>query len=134
MSRSVRFSVECFSTPTRFPPLSLSFRSVQNTIRTVFESKRPVALVCHAPAVLTGVKLTDGSFIGKGRKVTGFTNAEEEQAGLTKNVQYLLEDVLKEQGAHFEGECSYFLLPLRSHSSFAYSSFALPRPNSSSLD
>ncbi|MBB3764568.1 type 1 glutamine amidotransferase domain-containing protein [Sphingomicrobium lutaoense] len=74
-----------------------SKRVIEQTLR----SGKPVALVCHAPAVLKNVEAEDGSPIVKGRKVTGFTNEEEEAVGLTDVVPYLLEDVLKEQGAEW---------------------------------
>ncbi|MBX7481247.1 type 1 glutamine amidotransferase domain-containing protein [Qipengyuania qiaonensis] len=62
---------------------------------------KPVALVCHAPAVLKTVTAPDGEPIVKGRKITGFTNEEEEAVGLTDVVPFLLEDVLKDQGGSF---------------------------------
>ncbi len=62
---------------------------------------KPVALVCHAPAVLRNVAAADGQPLVKGRKVTGFTNEEEAAVGLTDIVPFLLEDVLKAQGAEF---------------------------------
>ncbi|MDL2340093.1 MAG: type 1 glutamine amidotransferase domain-containing protein [Pseudomonadota bacterium] len=62
---------------------------------------KPVALVCHAPAVLRNVAAADGQPLVKGRKVTGFTNEEEAAVGLTDVVPFLLEDVLKAQGAEF---------------------------------
>ncbi|NUO49397.1 MAG: type 1 glutamine amidotransferase domain-containing protein [Polyangiaceae bacterium] len=61
----------------------------------------PVALVCHAPGILTHAKTRDGQPIAKGRSVTGFTDSEEEAMHLVEVVPYLLEDVLKEQGATF---------------------------------
>lgn len=70
-------------------------------IEGTLASGKPVALVCHAPAVLKNVTSPDGEPIVKGRKVTGFTNEEEEAVGLTEVVPFLLEDVLKEQGGHF---------------------------------
>ncbi|MCJ8190918.1 type 1 glutamine amidotransferase domain-containing protein [Sphingomicrobium aestuariivivum] len=70
-------------------------------IETTLRSGKPVALVCHAPAVLKIVESEDGKPIVEGRKVTGFTNEEEEQVGLTDVVPYLLEDVLKRQGAEW---------------------------------
>jgi putative intracellular protease/amidase len=69
-------------------------------IETFYKSDKPVAFVCHAPAVLKDVKI-DGVPLVKGKKLTGFSNAEEEAAGLTKVVPFLLEDVLKEKGAHY---------------------------------
>lgn len=61
----------------------------QDLIRAFYESNRVVSAVCHAPAVLTDVKLSDGSYLVNGRSVTSFTNEEEEQAGLTNNVPWL---------------------------------------------
>ena len=70
-------------------------------IEQALEAGKPVALVCHAPAVLKNVTAPGGEPIVKGRKVTGFTNQEEEAVGLTDVVPFLLEDVLIEQGATF---------------------------------
>jgi putative intracellular protease/amidase len=68
--------------------------------RTLAEGK-PVALVCHAPAVLKNVTAPDGSPLVQGRKVTGFTNEEEEAVGLTDIVPFPLEDELKRLGGNF---------------------------------
>ncbi|HSR00727.1 MAG TPA: type 1 glutamine amidotransferase domain-containing protein [Sphingomicrobium sp.] len=62
---------------------------------------RPVALVCHAPAVLKNVTAQDGAPLVKGKRVTGFTDEEEEAVGLTDVVPFLLEDTLKQLGAEF---------------------------------
>lgn len=63
---------------------------------------RPIGVVCHAPGVLRHVKGRDGQPLVKGRKVTGFTNSEEEAVGLTKVVPFLVEDMLQERGGHYE--------------------------------
>ncbi|WP_435892603.1 type 1 glutamine amidotransferase domain-containing protein [Oceaniferula spumae] len=60
-----------------------------------------VSAVCHGPAALVNLKLPDGTLLIKGKKVTGFTNSEEEKVGLTKAVPFLLEDKLKSQGASY---------------------------------
>lgn len=70
-------------------------------IETALASGKPVALVCHAPAVLKSVTAPDGAPVVKGRKVTGFTNAEEDAVGLADIVPFLLEDALRAQGAEF---------------------------------
>ena len=57
-----------------------------------------VALVCHAPGVLRHVKGPDGRPLVEGKKVTGFTNSEEEAVGLTNVVPFLVEDELKAKG------------------------------------
>ena len=62
---------------------------------------KPVAAVCHAPAVLRDVKGPDGKPLVAGKKVTGFTNTEEEAVGLTKIVPFLVEDMLKEKGGNY---------------------------------
>jgi putative intracellular protease/amidase len=63
---------------------------------------RPVGAVCHAPAVLRHPKGTDGKPLVSGRKVTGFTNTEEEAVGLTGVVPFLVEDMLKANGGAYE--------------------------------
>ncbi|SIQ46935.1 Putative intracellular protease/amidase [Rhizobium sp. RU33A] len=63
---------------------------------------RPIGVVCHAPGVLRHVKGKDGQPLVKGRKVTGFTNSEEEAVGLTDVVPFLVEDMLAERGGLYE--------------------------------
>ena len=67
-------------------------------IESFIAAEKPVALVCHAPGALRHVKALDGKPLVEGRKVTGFTNSEEEGVGLTKVVPFLLEDELKAKG------------------------------------
>lgn len=67
-------------------------------IEQTLHAGKPVALVCHAPGVLRDVKNADGTPLVKGKKVTGFTNSEEEGVGLTDVVPFLVEDVLKQNG------------------------------------
>ncbi|MDO6808756.1 type 1 glutamine amidotransferase domain-containing protein [Zobellia galactanivorans] len=59
---------------------------------------KPIAFVCHAPAALKEVKGRDGNFLVKGKKVTGFSNTEEEAVQLTNVVPFLVEDALKANG------------------------------------
>ena len=67
-------------------------------IESFWSAKKPVAAVCHAPAVLLNVKDVNGEPLVKGKNVTGFTNTEEEAVQLTKIVPFLLEDELKNKG------------------------------------
>ncbi|WP_264210630.1 type 1 glutamine amidotransferase domain-containing protein [Leisingera thetidis] len=62
---------------------------------------KPVGAVCHAPAVFRDVRDKNGAPFVKGRRVTGFSNSEEEAVGLTGVVPFLLEDMLKEKGGDF---------------------------------
>ncbi|MEZ7815188.1 MAG: type 1 glutamine amidotransferase domain-containing protein [Burkholderiaceae bacterium] len=70
-------------------------------IETMLKAGKPVATVCHAPAVLRHPKGADGQFVVKGKKVTGFTNTEEEAAGLTAVVPFLVEDMLTQNGGMY---------------------------------
>lgn len=70
-------------------------------IEAFLAAGKPVALVCHAPAVLRHVKKPDGTPLVEGKKVTGFTNTEEQAVGLTDVVPFLVEDELKAKGAQY---------------------------------
>lgn len=67
-------------------------------IEAFVAAHKPVAFVCHAPGVLRHVKAPDGKPLVEGKKVTGFTNTEEEGMGLTEVVPFLVEDELKAKG------------------------------------
>jgi len=74
----------------------------QELIKEFWEADKIVSAVCHAPAVLSKVKLSDGSLLVAGKEVTAFTNEEEAQAGLTDAVPFLPEDALnKASGGKF---------------------------------
>ena len=73
----------------------------QTLIAAFYAANKPVAAVCHAPGVLKHVKAPDGHPVVKGKKVTGFTNSEEEAVGLTEVVPFLVEDMLKENGGEY---------------------------------
>jgi putative intracellular protease/amidase len=59
------------------------------------------ALVCHFSGALRHVRTPDGKLLVEGKTVTGFTNGEEEEVGLTKVVPFLVEDELMSLGATF---------------------------------
>lgn len=67
-------------------------------ITDFWAAKKPVAAVCHAPAVLLNVLEENGEPLVKDKKVTGFTNSEEAAVGLTDIVPFLVEDQLKAKG------------------------------------
>lgn len=69
-----------------------------NLIENFWNTQKPIAAVCHAPSVLLNVKDNEGNYLVKGKKVTGFTNTEEEAVGLTEVVPFLLENELKNKG------------------------------------
>ncbi|WP_058185869.1 type 1 glutamine amidotransferase domain-containing protein [Terracidiphilus gabretensis] len=70
-------------------------------IESFYNSGKPVAAVCHSPAVFHRVTI-DGELLIKGKRVTGFTNGEEEAVQLTHVVPFLVEDELKRIGGLYE--------------------------------
>jgi putative intracellular protease/amidase len=74
-------------------------------IESMFAAGKTVSAVCHAPAVFRHTKAADGSPLVKGKKVTGFTNTEEEAVQLTKVVPFLVQDMLEANGGlYHKGE------------------------------
>jgi putative intracellular protease/amidase len=74
----------------------------QRIIEMFIAENRPLAAVCHAPAIFKHTKGSDGMSLISGRRVTGFTNTEEVGVGLTDVVPFLVEDMLKANGGLYE--------------------------------
>jgi len=70
-------------------------------IEAFWASDKVVSAVCHAPIALSHARDSNGEYIVRGRKVTGFTNTEEDAVGLTDVVPNLVEDMLIERGGLF---------------------------------
>lgn len=70
-------------------------------IETMLTAGKPVAAVCHAPAVFRHPKSVDGKSIVENKSVTGFSNTEEAAVGLTDIVPFLVEDMLVNNGANY---------------------------------
>jgi putative intracellular protease/amidase len=70
-------------------------------IERLYAAGKPVAAVCHGPAVLRHARAPDGTPLVKGKAVTGFTNSEEAAVGLTNVVPFLVEDTLKANGGKY---------------------------------
>lgn len=70
-------------------------------IEAFYAANKPIAFVCHAPGVLIKAKAPNGEPLVKGKKVTGFSNSEEEAVLLNKIVPFLLEDELTKLGGHY---------------------------------
>lgn len=75
--------------------------SSTSLIESFIQNDKPVAVVCHAPAVLKNTKNADGTPLVSGKKVTGFSNTEEEAVQLTDVVPFLVEDMLQTNGGIF---------------------------------
>ena len=71
----------------------------------IYEQNGIVGAVCHGPAGLVNVRLSDGSYLVAGKTVAAFTNEEEEAVELTEQMPFLLETKLIERGAqHTEAD------------------------------
>jgi putative intracellular protease/amidase/catechol 2,3-dioxygenase-like lactoylglutathione lyase family enzyme len=70
-------------------------------LESFYNADKPIALVCHSPGVLRHVTYK-GQPLVKGKRVTGFTNGEEEEVQLTHVVPFLVEDEMLRLGATFE--------------------------------
>ncbi|PZF83840.1 type 1 glutamine amidotransferase domain-containing protein [Jiangella anatolica] len=73
--------------------------ALQRLAAGVYERGGVVAAVCHGPAALVGLSLSDGTHLVAGKRVAAFTNEEEAAAGRTDVVPFLLADALVEHGA-----------------------------------
>lgn len=76
-------------------------------IESFYQQNKPVAAVCHAPAVLKHTKNAEGNPLVQGKKVTGFTNTEEEAVALTDIVPFLVEDMLKNNGGIYSKKADW---------------------------
>jgi putative intracellular protease/amidase len=91
-------------------------------IETFYRAGKPVGLVCHAPGALRHTKNEDDTPLVKGKRVTGFSNAEEDAVQLTAVVPFLVEDMLKSNGGVYnkgadweiKGSCLPLTLSLNS--------------------
>jgi putative intracellular protease/amidase len=68
-------------------------------IESFLAGGKPIGIVCHSTGALHQVKSPDGKPLVQGEQVTGFTNGEEEDVGLTKVVPFLVEDEMLKLGA-----------------------------------
>ncbi|MGY3211835.1 DJ-1/PfpI family protein [Mucilaginibacter sp. HD30] len=76
--------------------------ALANIAATIYENNGVIAAVCHGPAALVNIKLSNGQYLVEGKKVNAFTNEEEAAVALDKVVPFLLENKLIERGAIFE--------------------------------
>jgi putative intracellular protease/amidase len=70
-------------------------------LQSLVAAGKTFAVVCHSTGALRHVKTPDGKPFLAGKTVTGFTNGEEEDVGLTKVVPFLVEDEVMKLGAVF---------------------------------
>jgi len=78
--------------------------TLQETIRTFYESEKPTAALCHGVSALIDVELSDGGYLIEGRTITGFSDGEEEVADALVGQQVMpwrIEDAARERGANY---------------------------------
>ena len=76
-------------------------------MKDFYESNRPIAMVCHAPAILRDVKLSNGKFLVEGVSLTGFKDAEDAEIELDKHLLFSLEQELKLRGANYKSVANW---------------------------
>ena len=77
---------------------------LEDAVRTFYESERVVAAYCHGVAALVDLTLSDGSYLVRGRTLTGFSNEEEDFGNAAAGVEIMpwrLQDALAERGANY---------------------------------
>ncbi|SDO36468.1 Putative intracellular protease/amidase [Lutimaribacter pacificus] len=84
---------------------------LQQITRTLWEDGKVVSSVCHGYCGLLNTRLSDGSLLVGGHRVTGFSWREEVLAGVAKEMPYNAEAQMKRRGARYEKA----LLPFVSH-------------------
>lgn len=75
---------------------------IQKIASEIYENGGVVSAVCHGPAGLVNLKLSNGEYLVNGKRVNSFTNEEEIAKKLDKVVPFMLETKLRERGAVFE--------------------------------
>jgi putative intracellular protease/amidase len=78
---------------------------VNRVVVTIYENNGIVSAICHGPAALIDIKLSNGEYLVSGKKVSALTNEEEELLGQKHIMPFLLQDKLIERGAeHIYGK------------------------------
>ncbi|MGN7830017.1 type 1 glutamine amidotransferase domain-containing protein [Pseudoxanthomonas sp. 22568] len=75
---------------------------LQRITRAIFERGGVVSAVCHGYCGLLNTKLSDGSLLVSGRRITGFSWREEILAGVARDMPYNAELEMKLRGARYE--------------------------------
>ena len=73
--------------------------TLQKITAKIYENDGAVGAVCHGPAALVNVKLSDRSHLIAGKKTAVFTNSEEKAVKLTETVPFLLQAAFEKAGA-----------------------------------
>jgi putative intracellular protease/amidase len=77
-------------------------QALADVVSKIYQDGGTVAAVCHGPAGLLNAKTSEGEFLLDGVVANGFSNAEEDKAGLTAVMPFLLENVMIQRGAKYQ--------------------------------
>lgn len=77
-------------------------KDVQRVAAKIYESGGIVSAICHGPAALVDLKLSNGEYLVKGKNVSAFTDSEENDMSMTKVMPFLLKSKLRERGANMQ--------------------------------
>ncbi|WP_372754189.1 type 1 glutamine amidotransferase domain-containing protein [Labilibaculum sp.] len=75
--------------------------------RIIYENNGLICAVCHGGAGLLNIKLSDASFLVNGKKLTAFSNKEEEAIGTESKVPFMLENALQQRGAKYSSVANW---------------------------
>ncbi|MGW0732222.1 type 1 glutamine amidotransferase domain-containing protein [Streptomyces sp. NPDC002851] len=76
-------------------------QQLESLAREIYENGGVVAAICHGPAALVDLTLSDGSYLVAGKSLTAFSNEGEAARDLTDVVPFLLQSALEDRGAHY---------------------------------
>ena len=80
-------------------------KHINRIAAAIYENKGIVSAICHGPAALIDIKLSNGKYLVSGRRIAAFTNEEEEDLKQVHILPFLLQDKLIERGAqHIYGK------------------------------
>jgi len=82
-------------------------QGLQEITRKIYEQGGVVSAVCHGPAGLINVKLSNGKYLIAGKEISAFSNEEEGAAELTKVVPFLLESAIIDRGGRYSSAAPF---------------------------
>lgn len=80
---------------------------LQAVSRDIYEDDGVVAAVCHGPAALVNIRLSDNSYLVEGKQVAAFTNEEEKISKNDDVVPFMLQTRLEKRGAKVKAGEAY---------------------------
>lgn len=81
--------------------------ALHQLLHACLQADKPIAAVCHGVAGLIGAAGLDGQPLVAGRRITAFTDAEEQETRLDRVLPFLLERELRARGANFIAQASW---------------------------